>query len=251
MPRKTKKEETYNITIDATEDLLNLPARDPVNENPFMPRVCGKMLLIGPSEAGKSTIIINIILKGVLTWVKLYIFSKSIDDVDYEGLFEELTYRFENAKLDINEYVEAYSDLKDLPDVETFDPEIKHLVIIDDFGNDPMLNSNDFTNWMDVCRHRNVQIIIVSHRFIGFAPQIRIRCKQFAFMRGSLPGKSDVSNAHQNIGDVLDIKTFTKMYKTATSRQFEFFYIDLTCNDLNKRFRQGFDKPFLLSPSHT
>lgn len=258
-PRKTrsvKPKVAPSFVIQSSEELLGLEKRDSINEDPNMPSDCSKMLLVGPSESGKSTILFNMILKGKLTWDMLYIFSKSIDDDDYQALLDELEDRFIDKGVEIDDYVYTYTDLTDLPDVDSFprveDPNIpeeeqhrlKHLVVIDDYGNDSYLNTNEFENWMDRCRHRNIQIILVAHTFTNFAPKIRRRLKQFVLMEGSLVGHNDLTHAHEHIGAPLDLKTFKRLYKAATPRKHGFMYIDIKCTDVTKRFRAGFDQFF-------
>ena len=257
MPRKTITRKVHTATttpkfkIKSAEELLGLQQPTPINDNPLMPEMPCKMLIVGGSGGGKSTIIFNIILGGLLEWTKLYIFSKSINHIDYEALLDELAVRFEEQDADINDYVEAYDDLKhfpdisDFPELQNYDDQMKHLIIVDDFGNDPLLNSEKMNSFMDRCRKKNIQIIMVAHTFTRFAPALRKRFMQFIFLRGSLNGTTAREHAHGEVGDILELKQFSKLYKTATAKDRQFFYVDLMCNhDLNWRFRQNFDKPF-------
>lgn len=130
-------------------DLLNIPA-------PY------RISVIGPPNSGKSTVILNIILRATPTFQEIYIIHCDPENTqEYDNLGKE------NVTL-----------TNIIPDPESWDSEKKKLCVIDDVEL-KSLNKEQAKN-LDrlfgyVSTHKNVSVIISTQNFVNLPPIIR-RC---------------------------------------------------------------------------
>lgn len=263
--------ELVDMTIQPLHEILDIEPGVRINDNPYMPYNYAKMLVIAQSTGGKTTTIFNIISKGWLNYDKLWIWSNTMYDKDYQALLEGLTdvgavvyeYPHEPTEEDKNACIQAnviISDtLENFPScndirrsqltLTTYDDDdsdasasdqMKHLLVLDDFGNNSFFRSNDFGSFIDTCRHAHVQMIVVQHSLANAMPKTRGKFTQFCLFNGSLNGKSAVKHAHETLGTVLSISCFTRLYNLACAEKYGFLYIDLEEPDYKKRYRKGF-----------
>ena len=293
-------EDDCSQEITPIEGLLDVKKSKRFNENMLMPSQAAKLWIVALSGEGKTCLIINIILKYLLNYEKLWIFSKTIRDDDYQALlnwFRDLAVKIkkdisqliyasdtltefpvlgnkdtldlvDETKYTTNEQVELIGYLRQLSSRKVMDelepisavsevlnkkskvklidpsryvdPRRKHLIIVDDFGEDPILKSAAFLNFIDDCRHDKVQILIVQHSLFS-APMAKLRSKfqQFVLFSGTLKGDQKINQAYELMGQGVTRECFRELYKYATSKEHGFMYIDTKICDPNLRFRQS------------
>ena len=250
-------------TIEPLEQLgLGIAKHRKFNDNPLMPKNPAKMYIVAPSGTGKTTLIFNIIMKSFLNYDKLWLYSKTLFDDDYQGLIEYFEGLAKRKKFDLEDVLFHTDTLKNFPIIPQADEEydenkehllidssIKHLIIIDDFSKDKFLKSPEFGTFLDTCRHANVQIILVQHSWTGGGPAFasnRDKFTQYCLFNGTLRGDPKIDYASENtgLGDGISKESFRHIYKYATRNPHGFLYIDTKSSDILLRFRDGFFNTF-------
>ena len=56
----------------------------------YMPDKCFRMLICGPSGCGKTNLLLNILLKPLIQYDKIYLYSKSLEQEKFQYLRERL-----------------------------------------------------------------------------------------------------------------------------------------------------------------
>jgi len=269
--RRVNKDDSDNESSDESdiipiEELLNITPTPVFNKRKLMPKQAAKMLLVVPSGTGKTTFIMNIIKRMWLDFDKLWLFSKTLHDEDYQALLQNFKDISKRLDIDLSHLVVASDSLKDFPILPTsdildangnidesinparlVDPKMKHLLVIDDFSKDTYLKSDAFGTFLDTCRHYKVQVILIQHTLTS-APMACNRSKftQYVLFRGALRGNTKIDYASQELGlgDGITKDCFRHLYKHATVTDHGFLYIDTKNSDMHLRYRQGLTKLF-------
>lgn len=263
MPRvkKQNKASVYSDTIEPIESLLGegkIKKKEIINDNPYFPNEYIKMLIIAPSNSGKTTLIFNIIRKGFINFDTIHIFASQCEDDDYEALeklFNNMSDEIDipreefpaviTPKLEHLLYPYEENGEKKTPIREQLkeDKERKHLVIIDDFSSSKYLGTSDFKDFLDTCRHYKTHVIVIFHTFKHSNVLIRERFNQLCLFNGSCDGIDDIDYLGEKLGLGLTKTMFRKVFTEATKNKYSFLYIDKHEKNLKKRYRKGFFEP--------
>ena len=130
-----------NIThVDNCDTFIkdnNLEEELPNQLHNLLPKSPFKMLITGTSGAGKTNLVICMILK-MIVYDKIYIFSRHLLQDKYKFLKQHLENIESAMEKSIGHKItvlEAWEDTLDkLPTVEDLDKEYRHLILIDDFA---------------------------------------------------------------------------------------------------------------------
>ena len=99
------------------------------NYDPDLPQHPYRMLIIGPSNSGKTNILYNLI-KHSKNYDKIYLFAKKLD----EPLYRQLTARFQDNESEDHERIleMSSSNISDVPPADEIDETFQNLTIFDD-----------------------------------------------------------------------------------------------------------------------
>ena len=116
--------------------------------HPCMPADVFRMLICGPSNSGKTNILLHMLHK-LLKYDKIYLFSKNLHQNKYQDLLQEFAKRI-NPKVGY-EAIEAYGDA--IIPLEELPTDNQKIVVFDDLVCES--NQNSIINYFINGRHRN------------------------------------------------------------------------------------------------
>lgn len=224
-----------------------------------LPKIPFRMMLNGPSNSGKTILIINLILKFYRNlFSKVYIFSPSIyTDSSFQSIIEYIEKYTDKG---INSLHDKYETdiLQDIINNQV--EEIKHiknntkkkilpsiLIVIDDCidNKDLVRNSSLLKSIFIRHRHSGISIILSSQSYTSISPVIRSNLSSIIVFR--IRDKMDLENILLSISALIDYKTLLKIYHRAVYSKYSFMYINLLANDINDMFYLNFNSKFLIS----
>ena len=188
-----------------------------------------RALLLGPSSAGKTNILLNIIHKMSGTFEQIYICVKSANEPLYNYLASKIPenlHIFEDGKIpDIKELQDEYS-------------KEQILMVFDDL----VLEKNQSMIQQYFIRGRKVaggiSSVYITQSYYKVPKTIRIQCN-YIFMK-SLSSQRDLKMILNEYSLGVDLQTMVKIYKYAVSGdKFNFLLIDTDAPDSDK-FRRNF-----------
>ena len=188
--------------------------------HPCMPADVFRMLICGPSNSGKTNILLNMIYF-LLEFDKIYLFSKNLHQNKYQTLLQDFAEQI-NPKVGY-EVIEAYGDeiipLKELP------MDNQKIVVFDDLVCES--NQNSIINYFINGRHRNCCVINLTQTFYKVPKNIRDNCSHFGIFR-FLPREN------KRIADEIGVDHDT--LDRATDKKYSFFYYDKPRKLMKKKF---------------
>lgn len=192
-----------------------------------------RCLIVGSSGCGKSTLIWNLITKNWIPYKKLYIFSKSLDQLIYtqlKNIYDELG---EELNEDIAFF---YSNCEDIISVD--DCESNSLIIFDDCILEPQ---SPIKEYFVRGRHKNISCIYLSQCFsLVDLKTIRNNLNFLCiFKQNQRYTKSIYDNF---IGSDMTFNDFKTMCDRWWNRDFSFLTIDLTRKIDDGRYKCMFEK---------
>ena len=228
-------------------------------------------LIIGTSNSGKTTLLFRMLLaKDVLDYNSLYIFSKSLNQKEYElivegfqnklskelirGIFKnqdefkdkkinDICYKLaseipENEKADI--LVSAFNSNVNVPDPSLLNSKKKNLMIFDDV----LLEKQRIVeSYYTKERHNSCQAFYISQSFFGIPNgTVRDNYNLILFKLNDI----DVQHIHRQIASQdMDLETFKHLCKAVWTEKYKFLVINKEHdNDINLKYTDGFDKQF-------
>ena len=178
--------------------------------HPCMPADFFKMLICGPSNSGKTNILLHMLYE-LLEFDKIYLFSKNLHQNKYQALLQDFAERI-NPQVGY-EVIEAPGDeiipLKELP------MDNQKIVVFDDLVCES--NQNSIINYFINGRHRNCCVIYLTQTFYKVPKDIRVNCSHFCIFK-FLPRENKL------IADWIGVDHET--LNRATGKKYSFFYYD-------------------------
>ena len=175
-----------------------------------MPDKPFRMLICGPSGAGKTNLLTNILLKPLIQYDTIYLYSKFLEQSKYQYLKDKLE---EVSRIVGYDVMECSNDevvpLDDLPNNN------QKLVIFDDFLCEKQKRLIDY---FIRGRKKNCSVIYLSQSFYKTPRDIRLNCSHFCLF--------DVQDKREKrtISDDLGVKP--EQYESATREPYSFLYVD-------------------------
>ena len=127
----------------------------------YMPSKSFRMLICGPSGSGKTNALIHMLLKLLIYYDKIYLYTKNIDQEKYQLLANELNKLAVKNKFSVDEIYEySNSSIKDVDEMEN---ELRKVVIFDDY----ICNKNQdrIIKYFIQGRHKNCSVIYLSQSY--------------------------------------------------------------------------------------
>lgn len=191
-----------------------------------------RMLVIGASGSGKSNQALNVLLD-CNAFEKIYIYAKQLDQPLYKWLISKLQLAEKKIKQNIVTYSE---DIKEIPTLDEFNPNIQNLIIIDDMVLEKNLKSVEELYVRS--RNKNCSVMFLSQSFHAIPKTIRLQ-SGYVLLR-NIDSKKDFNLIASNYNTGENSQQLFKMYEKAIKQPFRFFMIDLITTDPRLKFRAGY-----------
>jgi len=193
-----------------------------------------RIALIGGSGVGKTNILLELLHRKNGAFYEVIIFTSNPDEPLLRQLKEDM------------EGIQIYTDIKDVPELNTFDTKDakkEKLIVFDDFIT---LNKKDM---------KKVEQYAIASRKFGFTslymlqnytscPKLIMRQIEY-FILFRLNDTVTINNIIKNHNiDQIPKELFMNMYLNATSRPLQFFLLDVKNPDKKYRYRTNFTQLF-------
>ena len=200
------------------------------NKNPDLPQHPYRMLIIGPSNSGKTNILISSI-KYSKNYDKIYLFAKKLDEPLYQRLINHFR---DNESEDSEPILElTSSNISDVPSADAIDESFQNLIIFDDMVTEKNLRS--VTDLFIRGRKQNASIIFITQSYYSVPKDIRLNCDYYILTK--IHSKREITE----IGKDIATDHFLKIYNRATSNEpYSFLVIDRKTHDPKRTFRKNF-----------
>lgn len=221
-----------------------------------------RALIIGKSNCGKTTLLMNLLLKPWLDYNNLMIFGNSLHQSEYQILkkgFEsglskqqisnlftnqdkipenssplEIINEYEGPKSDIQ--ASFYDDCSLIPDPSSLDSNMKNLLILDDCFLGPQSKAESFYTRG---RHSNCDIFYISQNYFRL-PRSTIRENANLIMIFNQDARN-INFLHQDHASDLSSDEFKKLCHKIWLKKHNFLTIDLTSDIYNGKYRKNLD----------
>ena len=188
--------------------------------DPCMPADAFRMLICGPSNSGKTNILLHMLYE-LLEFDKVFLFAKNLHQDKYQALLQDFA---ENVDPEAGyEVVEASGD--EITPLEDLPLENQKIVIFDDLVCES--NQKSIINYFTHGRHRNCGVIYLAQSFFKVPKEIRDNCTHFCVF--------DFSPQENNqIADKLGVER--RLLDRAVAKKFSFLYVDKPQKTVRKNF---------------
>ena len=159
---------------------MKIPSYDPTfltttdykQGHPCMPTDVFQMLISGPSNSGKTNILLHMLYK-LLEYDKVYLFSKNLHQNKYRALLQDFATRIDPEVG--YEVIEARGD--EIIPLEELPVDNQKVVVFDDL----VCEGSQITiiNYFINGRHRNCSVIYLTQTFYKVTKNIRNNCSHF------------------------------------------------------------------------
>ena len=167
----------------------------------YMPDKCFRILICGPSGCGKTNLLLNILLKPLIQYDIIYLYSKSLEQEKFQYLGERLEEVSDQVGYDV---MECSNDevvlLDDLPSNN------QKLVIFDDYMCEK--NQDRLIEFFIRGRNRNCSVIYLSQSFYKTPRDIRLNFSHFCLF--------DAQDTREERAINHDLKVKPEKYESAT-----------------------------------
>ena len=188
--------------------------------HPCLPDDFFWMLICGPSNSGKTNLLLNMIYN-LLLFDKIYLFSKNLHQYQYQGFLKDFAERI-NPKVGY-EVIEAYDD--EIIPLEELPVDNQKIVVFDDLLCEK--NQNSIINYFINGRHKNCCVIYLSQTFYKVPKDIRVNCSHLCIFRLDPKENKRIANEIGVDHEVLD---------RATDEKYSFLYYDKPKKSIKKNF---------------
>ena len=231
-------------------------------------------IICGPSNCGKTTLLFRLLLKNYIEYDRLYIFSNSLNQIEYKLLIKGFKKHLQPAHIDelfknaveisdmslddiINAIVEAaekahpdgswkspieifeYTDINELPNTNAIDDTKRNLFIFDDCIEDP--HQTPIQSFFSRGRHKSCQCIYLTQSYFKLDRQL-IRNNANLLILFEISDR-DVRTIYSDFvsSTISSCDVFLRFCKYVWRKQdYNFLIIDIFNRDVGKRNRSGF-----------
>ena len=230
------------------------------SQSEVLPRLSTRMVISGPSGVGKGVLTMQLLLNQKFyrgCFDRIYYFSQSAKvDSNLKGLEtyckEELGQKepclydtFDEGfirdhleqQLAVTQYIKKQAEKKGKRTAKGF----QTCLVIDDFADMPsvMRKAGGILNTLFIRgRHANVSVFVLTQKYRAISPEIRLNMNSLCFFRQR--SKFDLDAFLEENSAIVSRQTLEAMYRTATSQDHGFLYLNLMERDANKMFFKGF-----------
>ena len=188
--------------------------------HPCMPTDVFRMLICGPSNSGKTNILLNMIYF-LFEFDEIYLFSKNLHQNKYQDLLQDFAVQI-NPKAGY-EVIEAYGD--EIIPLEELPVDNQKIVVFDDLVCES--NQNSIINYFINGRQRNCCVIYLTQTFYKVPKNIRDNCSHFCIL-------SFLPRENKRVAD--EISVDHDALDRATDKKYSSFYYDTPLKLMKKKF---------------
>ena len=186
----------------------------------YMPDKPFRMLICGPSGAGKTNLLTNILLKPLIQYDTIYLYAKFLEQPKYQYLRDRLK---EVSRIVGYDVMECSNDevlaLDELPSGN------QKLVVFDDFLCE---KQNRLIDYFIRGRNKNCSNIYLSQSFYKTPKDIRLNCSHFCFF--------DAQDTKEASAITKQLGVRPEQYESATREPYSFIYVDMPGKRCAKNF---------------
>jgi hypothetical protein len=188
-------------------------------------KIPARIVCSAPSGTGKTNMVMNLIqhfCAGKGTFADILVLTKD----KAEPLYEYLE----------TKGVQVEEGLHHLPDLNKFDKDVNHLIVIDDL----MLakNQDQVCEYFMRCRKKNVTIMYLCQHFYKCPILVRQNSNYFVILKAGNKKSLNLMLNEFTVG--IDKDQLLKMYEYATKDKFNFLMINCDESDPKKKYRHNF-----------
>jgi ABC-type dipeptide/oligopeptide/nickel transport system ATPase component len=186
-----------------------------------------RLLIVGNSGSGKTTLVLELLHRMDDTFGNIIICTKNAD---------EPLYKFLRTKIKA-EQLQVYEGIDNIPDLDSFDPELQHLIVFDDL----VLEKDQTTIEQYFIRSRKiakgVSCIYLTQSYFKTPKTIRLNSNYIILKK--LSSTRDLNMIMNDFSLGIEKEVLIKMYKFCTEEKSNFLFIDIDA-PLENRFRKNF-----------
>jgi hypothetical protein len=189
-------------------------------------KIPSRIIVSAPSGTGKTNFVCNFIqhfCAGKGTFADILVLTKDKAEPLYEFL---------EAK-----GIEIKEGLHNMPDLNKFDKDVNHLIIIDDLM--MTKNQQQVCEYFMMCRKKNVTIMYLAQHYFKVPLIVRQNSNYFVILKAGNKKSLNMMLCDFSVG--VDKDQLINMYEYATKDKFNFLLIACDENDPLKRYRHNFD----------
>lgn len=210
-----------------TIKITNYSLPHPKERKTFFPEIL-RLLIVGPSNCGKTNLLLNLIHKDWIKFTYLYIFSKTIEQKGYSDLREE----YEKYEKEYGFSLAFFnSDMSLIPSFEECEP--NSLVVFDDCI---LEDQSEIKKFFTMGRHKKISCVYLSQAYTMVDKKV-IR-NNLNFLCVFKQSNTYIRKLFDEVvfGD-MEFDEFLAMCFKAWRVRFGFLAIDLTQTDVGKKFK--------------
>lgn len=186
-----------------------------------------RMLIVGNSGSGKTTLVLELLHRMDDTFGNIIICTKNSD---------EPLYKFLRTKIK-DEQLQVYEGIENIPDLDSFDSELQHLIVFDDLvlEKDQNIIEQFYIRSRKIAK--GVSCIYLSQNYFATPKTIRLNSNYIILKK--LSSTRDLGMILRDFSLGVDKETLIKIYKFCTQERSDFLFIDIDSLPEN-RFRRNF-----------
>ena len=182
----------------------------------YMPDSCFRMLICGKSRCGKTNTVLHMLIKPVIYYDKIYLYSKNLEQDKYTHLSKTLEMIAEENKTPIDEIFHGSNE--EIIPISEMEDKNRKVVIFDNYVCEK--------NFM-LGRHKNFCVIYLSQSYYKTPKDIRINCSHYIIFESPTKWENEaICNDHG-----IDKEAYKRSFK---NEYVFFFYILLNQERLPK-----------------
>ena len=181
---------------------------------PYMPDRLFRMLICAPSGSGKTNLLLNMIMRPLLFYDKIYLYAKNLHQDKYQHLLKE----FEpfSKKFGYNIIEASNGDIIPLDEMD--DDGFQKIIIFDDYLNTGVKNDREIRNYFTNSRNKNCSCIYLSQSYYSTDKTIRLNCSHLCVF--------DLQSENEERMICKELKVNKDKYLMATNEPYTFLYVD-------------------------
>ena len=186
-----------------------------------MPENCFRMLICGKSGCGKTNLLMHILLKPLIQYDRIYLYSKSLGQEKLQYLCKRLKEVLDQVGYDV--MVCSNDEVKPLDELPINN---QKLVIFDDYMCEK--NQDRLIEYFIRGRNKNCSVIYLSQSFYKTPKDIRLNCSHFCLF--------DAQTKRERREICNELYVNSEQYESATREPYYFFFVDKSKKRCAKNF---------------